>query len=111
MDRIKFTIDGLYISKPGKSTDSTNINDFVFHPNQNSMSVVGQGELVFSGSGTQYVSFSNPNGLIPYITLKGSDGVTAFYSTYCAIATPPWNQARIIVRDGVARTVTYTIFV
>lgn len=43
MDRIKFTIDGLYISKPGKSTDSTNINDFVFHPNQNSMSVVGNG--------------------------------------------------------------------
>lgn len=111
MDRIKFSTNGLYVSKTDKSTDSGSLEDFVFHPDQVSMAVVAQGELSFGGSGTQWISFNNPSQLIPYITLKGSDGVTAFHSTFCAIATPPWNNARIVVRDGVARTVTYTVFV
>lgn len=110
VDRIKFSPEGLFVSKNGKSTDSGDWRDFVFHPQQQSMIVAKEGDLWFTGSGGQDIYFDNPLQLIPYVIMKSSDGINPNHKTFAAICYPPWNRVRFVVRDGIARTVSYTIF-
>ncbi|WOC15428.1 hypothetical protein [Pseudochrobactrum sp. MP213Fo] len=110
MDRIKYTVSGLYVSKSGKSTDSGNILDFVFHPEQQSMQVIASDFRSFTDSSHATIAIPNPAGNVPYVNMKASDGTGAHYETYCAILEYPFTTLRIANRDGKARTVWFTVF-
>lgn len=110
IDRVKLSPDGLFVSKKGKSVDSSDIKDFVFHPDQNTMPVIASGDVYFTGNGSHYISIDNPNSIVPYVDMKSSDGHTAVYYKYCAILEWPFTTLRIVNRDDVARTVSYTVY-
>jgi len=109
--RIILSPAGLQISKPGYDAAVASPENMALYPGMEPMRPAYSGTVTFGGAGSQDFSIPNPTGAIPYVVLRGSDGVQANRGTYCAEMWEPYTICRVRNIDGRARTVRFFVLI
>lgn len=109
--RIKFSPNGVTVSKPGFDVDVASLENLTMYPGMEPMRPIHSNSVTFSGAGSQDFSFANPTGAIPYVVMRSSEGTFPGRDTFCAEMWEPYTTCRIRNIDGVPRTIRFFVLV
>jgi len=99
------------ISKPGKSVDSSNLDDFIIHEGQGVIAPYITGTVTVPNEGNVLVSFGRTYSRPALVMLKCASGVVAYPYQVYAVIQPDMASMRIYnTRLGAAQTVTYYVY-
>lgn len=111
VDRIKFSKDGVYVSKPGVDVNTASNEYLSMFPTMRCMFPTYRGTVTLSSGGSSDFSFTNASAKLPYVLLSATNGDVPSRNTYCAEVNPPYNYVRIRNISGVTRTINFSVLV
>lgn len=93
--RIKFSPEGVYVSKPGHDVETASLENMCMYPGMGVMAQVLEGTVTLAAEGRQDFPFNNPSAKLPYVILNSTSGEHPDRNTFCAQVDPPYNYVRI----------------
>src|SRR5690606_32672469 len=93
--RIKYSPEGVYVSRPGYDVDTASLDKMSMYPGMGVMAQVLDGTVTLGAGGSQDFSITNPAGKLPYVILNSTAGEHPDRDTFCAEVNPPYNYVRI----------------
>jgi len=98
------------ISRPGKSVDSANLDDFIIHENQGVLAPYFSGTVTIANNANVLVSFGRTYPRPAFVMLKTASGVVANKRQVYGEIQPDYASMRIYNRSGASQIVTYYIY-
>ncbi|WP_083808035.1 hypothetical protein [Brucella sp. BO2] len=109
--RIKFSPDGVYVSRPGFDVDTASIDNLCMYPGMKTMYPSYTNIVTLNSGQSADFSIPNPSQRIPFVILMATSGEQPARDTYCAEIWPPYNTVRIHNISGPTRTIRFAALI
>lgn len=111
-DRILFSANGLYVSRPGIDVKTATQAQLSLSPNMNTMFPVISGVVTLGSGARSTIPISNPTGKIPYVIVADTNGQVAARNAFFAESFSPYNAVDIVnVSGSPTRNIRYVIMI